>query len=145
MAQSVTISIESAIGEAKRLISKAAADARDNNGFSLYEAIMPYSGDDPVLSGYSGDALGSLKARFADIVESESSDAIVFNIPDYTGLVSDEGQREIERYISLYVASMWLAAKGQARSKDLADSAAASIERMAVILKSRKAPERTML
>lgn len=144
---SVAVSGESSVLEdARMLISKVAADARNDKGTSLYDEIIPYTKDNTALAGIADTGVRNIQTRLIDVISSVSlssgSYTVSLDIPD---VLTDSGSitNEAKKYVALFVAATWLDAKGQAMGKDYATEATASMERLVALVKTRKAPVRT--
>lgn len=130
---------------ARREISKAASRMLDNNGTPLYDLIKVYNSDSFIVEGFIGDALRQVVARFPDVSLLQKTDdgyTLSFYLPDIDPSMGAAGREELNRLVSMQVASSWMATRNETFAKFYAEQASASMERLVVLLRTRKTPER---
>jgi hypothetical protein len=139
------IPLESARDSARREIAKIAARITDDNGVPLYDLVKSYKNDTFIVDGFVGDSLRQVLTRFPDVCRLEKeydSYTLAFYIPDFDYNMSDIAEDELKRFVCLQVTALWLATRYNAFAQFYTEQASASMERLVVILRTRKTPER---
>ena len=139
------IQTTSARESAKREISKVAARITDDKGVPLYDIVKAYQSDTFIVDGFIGDGIRQIVARFQDccIVNNDGQAyKLLFYLPDIDDAMVDAAGEEIDRFICAQVTAMWLATRYSAFAQFYTEQASASMERLVLLLRTRKAPER---
>jgi len=140
-----SISIETARDTARREIAKVAARVTDDKGVPLYDLVKSYRNDTFIVDGFVGDSLRQVLSRFPDVCRLEKegdSYTLSFYIPDFDYNMSDIAEDELKRFVGLQVTALWLATRYNAFAQFYTEQASASMERLVVLLRTRKAPAR---
>lgn len=140
-----TIPLSQARDYAKREIAKVAARVTDDKGVPLYDIIKAYQSDTFIVDGFIGDSIRQIVTRFQDCCISEQSGEsynLLFYLPDIDDAMTDAAGDEVIRFVSMQVTALWLATRYSAFAQFYNEQASASMERLVILLRTRKAPER---
>lgn len=129
-------------------ISKVASESYAEDGSSLYDGIIPYSNDKPELKRLMGEAVNNIIRRLYDIITITPSNTegvdtkLQFNVPDLDTSIEGAIAEELTDYISLFICTVWFQKKLKSRVEEYSARTTASLEKVAAMLKTRKAPTR---
>ena len=121
-------------------LSHVADKLYNDQGASLYDAIILTSKDNDIATRFLYDAINSFAARTFDICY-RTSDGFNFYVPDLDVTMQPLIEEEITRYLSLYVAASFLSLRGVPDAKEYTERTQASANKAVTLLKSRKLPQ----
>lgn len=130
----------------KEEITRVAVAAYDDNGNSLYDAVVCKSRDKATLERMYADAVSALVTRTADICNYEKDetgeDVISFDVLDVSPDQLTLAAQEIDRYVVLNVVGAWLQERYTTRSTEYVERGQAALDKAVKILKTRRKPTR---
>ena len=130
---------------AKREIAKVAARVTDEKGLPLYDMVKAYRNDTFIVDGFIEDGLRQFVTRFSDCCTMEKKDdkyLINLNLPDSEKDNILQGREELNRFLANQVTALWLATRYNTFAQFYTEQASASMERLVILLRTRKAPTR---
>lgn len=132
----------------KRTVSLVAAQAVDQNNGSLYDAVKVYERNAKEVDRYLSDSIRSFVARFSDVTRLEMGidgfpTEIDFYLPDFNMVDFDNVGNMIADFILDKAVSLWFTRRIPDMAKFYAESAVGTLAEIAILLRTRKAPERS--
>lgn len=130
---------------AKREIAKVAARVTDEKGLPLYDMVKAYRNDTFIVDEFIEDGLRQFVTRFSDCCTMEKQDdkyLINLNLPDSEKDNILQGREELNRFLANQVTALWLATRYNTFAQFYTEQASASMERLVILLRTRKAPTR---
>lgn len=136
-----TLDIATVLPLIREEISRTAADAYDDSGASLYDAIVAKSRDDGTLSRHMNDAMMTIVSRFSEIA-TISDDVISFDIPTARTHSEETLRAAADRYVTLYVCAAWMMEKHKLKAEDYATRASDALTKLERLLYEKLPPVR---
>lgn len=121
----------------KQEVSKLAASAVSSDGTLLYDGVNIFRSDVPLVERAISEAVRNITVRFADVCSYEGT-KLSFYLPDIPSGNEQAAQDEITRYLILYPVAMWCQDKLVEKAEMYITRASACIERLVILLKTRK-------
>lgn len=121
----------------KQEVSKLAAAAVSNDGTILYDGVNIFRSDVPLVERLVEDAVRNIETRLIDVCVYDEG-KLSFNLPDLPEKNAQSAQDEITRYLIMFPVAMWCQDKLVEKANLYNTRAAASMERLVVLLKTRK-------
>lgn len=121
-------------------IARAAASAYGENGVSLYDEVKNTSRDDDIIQDMIYRSKDDVLARLWDVAKPSATDTIDFNLPDLpstTDLLLDEA---VDVYIINNVCAQWFQQKRPVLVPEYTAAAQAALDRLVILVRTRKDP-----
>lgn len=139
----IEINRDNVLESVKEEVSRVAASAYDNDGQSLYDAIMIYSRDESTLNKLFDDALSHLTDRTRDILDkytktSDTERELEYYLPDFNDTLTDMVNADVIRYMVQHITAQWLIEKQYKRAEEFVAHAGAVLDETIEHLKIRK-------
>lgn len=131
-----------------RTVSLVAAQSTTQEGAPLYDAVKVYERNSAEVTRYISDSIRSFVARFSDITRLDMGVdgfpyEIDFYLPDFDIIDFTNVGDMIADFIHDKAVSLWFTRRIPDMAKFYAESAIGTLSEIAIILRTRKAPERS--
>lgn len=121
-------------------LSHIADKTYTEQGASLYDSIILTAKDDDLVVRYIDDAVSNFAVRTFDIYVN-TVDGMAFFVPDFDVTMQGTVEKELERYLALFVVASFLTLRNVADAKEFAERTNSAANKAVTLLKSRKLPE----
>lgn len=122
-------------------VSRVANEAYDEEGNSLYDAILITSADKATVERLEDDAIDALVKRTIDICRQDSA-SLRFDVPDFIEDLEDITKWEITRYIVMNVCAAWFQSRIPSKVEEYALRGQTAMDKAVTYLKTIKTPTR---
>ena len=134
--------------EFKRTVSLVASQGVNQDGSSIYDSSRFYERNEAEALRYIRDGVRSFVARFSDVTRLEMGVdgvpyQISFYLPDFNVTAFESVGSLIDKFIHDKAVSLWFTNRAPDSAKFYAESAIGTLAEIAIILRTRKNPERS--
>lgn len=122
-------------------ISKIAADAYQEGGQSMYDAIVMHTRDVNELNKMISSTVITLVAAFGELVSIDGN-FLDFRLPDWDDTKTNMASTQATRFVTFDVTKKWLVLKFPSRMDEYDKKAQEAFDNLRSMIYTRKTPSR---